>query len=108
MLVHHADAGGVGVVGVFDQEGLSVLPDLARVRLVQAEQHAHQRRLARAVFAQQRVDLAPDQPERDVVVGAYAGEVLGDADHLDDIIQDNHSTGSDRCVKIQMQGRIGR
>ena len=43
VLMHHADAQGGGVVGVGDGDNLAILLDGALLRLVQAEQHAHQR-----------------------------------------------------------------
>ena len=58
MLMHHADAQVIGVVGVLDGHHLAVLFDDALLRLVQSEEHAHQRGFPRAVFAEQRVDLA--------------------------------------------------
>ena len=58
VLVDHADAQVVGVVGVVDLNDLAVLLDRALLGLVQPEQHAHQRRFTRAVLAQQGVDLA--------------------------------------------------
>ncbi len=86
MLVHHADAQGVGVVGVAHLHGLAVLADLSPVGLVQAKQDAHQRGLAGAVFAQQGVNLSPPQLQRDVIIGADAGKILGDVEHFDDIV----------------------
>ena len=86
VLVHHADAQGRGVVGVVDLHHFAVLADLALFRLVQAEQHAHQRGFARAVFAQQGVDLTPPQLKGDVVVGDDTGELFGDVQHLDDVL----------------------
>ena len=86
VLVHHADAQVVGVVRVVDPDFLAVLLDRALFRLVQAEQHAHQRGLARAVFAEQGVDLALFQLERDVVVGDDAGETLRDVQHFNGIL----------------------
>ena len=83
MLVHHADAQGVGVVGVFDADLLAVLFDRAVFRLVQTEQNAHQRGFTGAVFAQQGVHFAAAQLEGDIVVGLDAGEFLGDVQHLD-------------------------
>ena len=59
VLVHHADAEIVGDVRVVDAHvppRMRMLP----VRLVQAEEDAHQRRLAGAVFAEQRMDLFPE------------------------------------------------
>ena len=57
VLVHHADAQGVGVVGVMDGDGLAVLADFALLRLVETEENAHQGGFAGAVFAQQCVNL---------------------------------------------------
>ena len=51
--------------------------------LVQAGEDVHERGLARAVLAQQRVDLAPPQVEVDLVVGDQPGESLDDPPHLD-------------------------
>ena len=43
------------IVGVADGDLLAVFEDLTLLRLIQAEQHAHQRTLAGAIFAQQGV-----------------------------------------------------
>ena len=61
--MHHADAFGHRVVRGSDGRLLAVEIDLAAkaARFMNdghAEKHVHQRALARAVFAQQRVDLA--------------------------------------------------
>ena len=85
VLVDHADPQGVGVVGVLDLHHLAVLFDGALLRLVQAEEHAHERGLARAVLSQQGVDLSPLQLERDVVVGDDPWKAFGDVEHLDRI-----------------------
>ena len=86
MLVDHADAQIVGIVGVVDLDLLPVLADLALLRLIQPEKHAHERGLSRAVFTQKGVDLAFFQLQRDVVVGNDAGEPFGDIQHLDRIL----------------------
>ena len=57
MLVNHADSQGVGVQRPFDLYFLSLHPDHALLRLVKAEQNAHQGGFACAVFSQQRVYL---------------------------------------------------
>ena len=85
VLVDHADTQCRGIVGIVDLHRLAVLAYLARLGLVQAEQHAHQRGFAGAVFAQQRVDLSLFQLEGDIVVGLDAGELLGNVKHLDHI-----------------------
>ena len=69
VLVHHADAERGGIIGVVDLDGLAVFADLARLRLVQAEEHAHERGFAGAVFTEQGVDLALFELQGDVVVG---------------------------------------
>ena len=56
--------------------------DLALVRRRQPVQDVHQRRLAGAVLAQQRVDLAGTDLEVDPVVGHDARIALRDAAHL--------------------------
>ena len=85
MLVHHADAEIVGVVRVVDLDFLAVFFDDALLRLIHAEQHAHERGLARAVFAEERVDLTLFQLQGDVVIGDDAGEHLCDVQHLNGI-----------------------
>ena len=83
VLVHHADAEVVGIVGVFDLDFLAILFDHALFRLIQAEQHAHQGGFACAVLTQQGVDLALLELQGNVVVGDDAGESLRDVKHLD-------------------------
>jgi hypothetical protein len=58
---------------------LSPQPDLSFVRPVQAGEDVGQRRLARAVLAQQRVDLAGGRLEVDVLVRDDCGEPLRDS-----------------------------
>jgi len=87
MLVHHADVQGVRVVRVADADDFAVLLDDAAVRLVKAEEHAHERRFASAVFTEQGVNLALAQLQRDVVVRLDAGEYLGDIQHFNDIFR---------------------
>ena len=85
MLVHHADAEVVGVVRVLDLDLLAVLFDDALLRLVQAEQNTHQGGFSGAVFAEQGVDFALSELQRDIVVCDDAGEALGDVQHLNRI-----------------------
>ena len=58
VLVHHADAGMDGVVRRADGDRLAVDADLAGIGLVEAVQDRHERRLARAVLADDAVDRA--------------------------------------------------
>ena len=93
VLVHHADAQCVGIVGVADGNLLAVFQDLALFRLIQAEQHAHQCTFARAILAQKGVYLALAQLQGDIIVCLDTGEFLGNVEHLDHIIlcQSAHS-----------------
>ena len=84
VLVHHPDPAVDRVLGRVERDRLAVEPDLALVGLVEAVEDVHQRRLARAVLAQQRMHLALPQVEVDVVVGDDAREALRDAPHLED------------------------
>ena len=64
--------------------GLPFEQDLALVGCVEPVEDVHQRRLAGAVLAQQRVHLAAAQVEVDVVVGEHAREPLGDPAELEE------------------------
>ncbi len=87
VLVHHADPQVIGVIGVLDRDLLAVLLDRALLRLIQAEQHAHQRGLARAVFAQQGMDLTLFQLKGNVIIGDDAWEPLRNVEHFDGVIR---------------------
>jgi hypothetical protein len=52
--------------------------------VVEPVEDVHQRRLARAVLAEQRVHLAGEEVEVDGVVGDDAGEALRDALELEE------------------------
>ena len=91
MLVHHADAQRVGVVGILDADDLAVFANLALFRLIQTKEHAHQRRFARTVLAQQRVDFALFQLQGDVVIGNDSRKLLGDVQHFNDVFAQNAS-----------------
>jgi hypothetical protein len=82
VLVDHADPGPDGVGGRVDGHDLTVQPNLALVRLIEAVENLHQRALARAVLAQQGVDFAGAHVEIDPVASQHTGEAFGDAAHL--------------------------
>jgi hypothetical protein len=86
VLVDHADPQRVGIVGVADLDLLAVLLDGPLFRPVKAKQNAHQGGLSGTVFAQQSMDLALFQLERDVVVGYDARKPFGDVKHLNGIL----------------------
>ena len=72
----------IASAGPLMRRGLAVDEDLALVGLQQPVEHVHQRRLAGAVLAEQRVDLTGLDDEVDVVVGHEAAEALRDAGQL--------------------------
>ncbi len=78
VLEHRADAELEAGARRGDPDRLAVDQDLAFVRLLHAGEDADQRRLAGAVLAQQHMDLARLEVERDAVIGDHAGEALGD------------------------------
>ena len=74
MLVHHPDAGVDRGARRAELHRLARDHDLALVRVVEPVEDVHQGRLAGAVLAEQRVDLALAEVEVDVVVGDDARE----------------------------------
>ena len=83
VLLDHGDAQLHGVLGGMDGLLLAVDQDLAFVGAVEAVEHLHDGALARAVFAQQRQDLALADLHGDVLVGDDLGEVLADISEFD-------------------------
>ena len=67
-----------------EPDRLALDQDLALVRVVQPVEDVHQRRLAGAVLAEQRVHLAFAEVEADVVVRDDARKALRDVAHLED------------------------
>ena len=83
VLMHHADTQSDGVARTADVHVFAVDVDLTRVRRDQAVEDVHQSRLACAVLAYQGVNLTLTDAEVHLVVGEHAGELLGDAAHVD-------------------------
>jgi hypothetical protein len=81
--VHHRDAGVERIARRVELDRLAPQPDLPAVRTVEAGEDVRQRRLAGAVLAEQRVDLAGGRLEVDVLVGDDGGEALGDPPQRD-------------------------
>jgi hypothetical protein len=79
VLVHHAHAPIDRIAGRRDANGLPVQMDLALVGVVEPVEDVHERRLARAVLAEQGVHLALGQLEVDAVVGDHPREALRDS-----------------------------
>ena len=84
MLVHHSDPGCDRAVRRGEVGRCAVEQDLPVVRPVEAVEDVHERRLAGAVLAEERVHLAPAQVEIDPVVRENTGEALRDAAQLED------------------------
>ena len=82
MLVDHSDPVGKCVARGADVNPLSVDEDRTPVRIVNAGDHIHQRRLAAAVLSENGEDLAPFHPEGYVLVGDHAAEGLRYAPQL--------------------------
>ena len=83
VLVHHRDAGVERVPRRVELDGPAVELDLAFVGAIEPGQDLRERRLARAVLAEQSVHLALSGLEVDAVVGHDAGKALRDPAHPD-------------------------
>jgi hypothetical protein len=83
MLMHHADAGGDGVMRTMDAAGPAADADLPGIGLVVAVEDAHERRLAGAVLADDAVDGAARARHGDRAIGMHGAEALVDADQFD-------------------------
>ena len=84
LLVDHANPGLDGLLRIVREVGLPVEEHLPAVGALDAGEDLHQRGLASAVLAHQRVYLARQDGEADAVERAHAGELLGQGAHLDD------------------------
>ena len=84
VLVHHPDPAVDRVLRRLEDDGLAVHEDLALVGPVEPVEDVHQRRLAGAVLAEQRVHLARPQVEVDVVVRDDPRKALRDPAKLED------------------------
>ena len=76
--MHHPDPELECVARALDGHGLSVDLDGARVRLHEAVDDVHERRLAGSVLTEQPVDLPVCDVEGDGVVRGRLAEALGD------------------------------
>ena len=79
LLVDDGDARPFGVADAGEADGGAVDQDLAGVGGLDAGEDLHQRRLAGAVLAHERVHLAGAEVEVDAVERGHPGEMLGDA-----------------------------
>ena len=84
VLMHHADAQGNGVIGVVHGRRLAIDQDFTTGWLVETVDDIHQGRFARAIFAQQRQNLAALEFQVDILIGDDAGKVFGDVADFQD------------------------
>ena len=85
VLVHHADAAAIASRAEANVDRLAVQRGSRPRPGGEPVEDVHQRRLAGAVLAEQRMDLAAADVEVDVVVGDDPRVALGDAAHLEDV-----------------------
>ena len=91
MLMYHAYAETRRIVRIFDGGFFTVYFYRTAVGMIEPEQNTHERRFARAVFAEYRVDFAVFYLKRDIVICNDAGKFLSDVKHFDYIIIAVHS-----------------
>ena len=82
MLMHHADAEGIGIIGVVDLDNFAVFLNGPLLSLIQAEQDTHQGGLSGAVFPQQGVDFAGFQLKGHIIIGDDSRKTLGNVQHF--------------------------
>ena len=82
LLIDGADAQPLRIVGGVDLHLLTIEVNFALILLIGAREYLHQRGLARAVFAQQRVAFALLHAQVHMIQRQYAREFFNDAAHL--------------------------
>ena len=82
--MYEADAVAGRIGDAADRCRFAVDDDLARVRLMHARERLHQRGLTRAVFADERDDLARRDREVHSLQSVNPAEAFRDAAHLED------------------------
>jgi len=83
LLVDHGNPESAGLRGPVDQGGLALEQDRSAVRLVDSGQDLDQCALARAVLADEGMDLTGPEVHRNVGEGGSRPEALGDPTQLD-------------------------
>ena len=84
VLVDHTDPVFKRILRGCDDDLLPVIVDLPGIRKINTGKHIHQRRLAAAVFSQDRQDLTAVDVQSRVFIGHDRTERLGDVSHFDD------------------------
>ena len=79
----NADAGAARCNGVGKLDFMAIEENPAPIRPIGAAKDSDQRRLARAVLAAERMDLAVRAAEGHIVQRPHAGERLADVQHLE-------------------------
>ncbi len=82
VLVHHAEAQGVGLARILDFNLLRAHDDPARVGAVGAHDALDQRALAGPILTQKGVERAGRQSQRNIGQGLQSAEALGDVERL--------------------------
>jgi hypothetical protein len=98
MLVDHAESEADGVRRTRDPHRSAVHLDAAGVRRHEAVEDAHQRGLAGAILAHQRVDLAGCEFERHAIVGDDAAESACDVAQCHERCDHGGARVADRTV----------
>ena len=99
MLMNHADAESVGIVGVVDFHFDPIFFDDALLRLIKTEEHAHQGALARTVLSEQCVNFAFFQLKGDIIICNDTGESFGNVQHFYSILLQNRPASFSMNVK---------
>src|SRR4051794_32040651 len=81
--MNHAKTGIDRVPRPMESGWTSVNQGFALIRVVEPEEDVHQRRFARTVFTEERVNFAMGNAEIDAVVRNHAGESFDDSSHFD-------------------------
>ena len=94
LLVDNGDTGMLRLLDAFEAADLAVHDKIAGIGpfRVDAGKHVHQRGFSRAVFTDQRLDLAAPDLKADIVQRLDTRKFLGDVPHFEDIIL--HLSGS--------------
>ena len=106
VLVDHADPAGDGVRRAGQGDLFAVEQDRPLIGLGQPVEDVHERGLAGAVLAEQRVDLAGPDLEIDVVVGDDTRIALGDAAHLERGCRDGRDVDGRGVCRSRLAGHL--
>src|SRR6266496_6648870 len=81
--MNHADSARDGIRRITDLHGVSVEQNLALIRASQSEEDIHERCLAGAVFAEERMDLSGLHIQIDSIVRYNTWVTFGDSAHFE-------------------------